>query len=71
MDTGLDALESLGAHVAASVPGAVLSQSLAFGELTLLLDPTKLVETVTFLRDDPACLFLCFIDTTAVDYPER
>ena len=71
MDTGLDALKTLGAHVAASVPGAVLSQSLAYGELTLVLDPAKLVETVTFLRDDPDCLFLCFIDTTAVDYPER
>ena len=71
MDTGLDALKTLGAHVAASVPGAVLSQSLAHGELTLLLDPAKLVETTTFLRDDPDCLFLCFIDITAVDYPER
>ena len=26
---------------------------------------------LTFLRDDPACLFVCFIDITAVDYPER
>ena len=71
MDNGLDALKGLGEHVAASVPGAVLSQSLAFGELTLTLDMAKLVETVTFLRDDPACRFLCFIDLTAVDYPER
>jgi NADH-quinone oxidoreductase subunit C len=70
-DKGLDALKSLGEHVATSLPGAVLGQSLAFGELTLLLDPANLIETVTFLRDDPACQFICFIDTTAVDYPER
>ena len=67
----LGALKALGAHVAASLPGAVLDQSLAYGELTLLLDVSRLVETVTFLRDDPQCLFLCFIDTPAVDYPER
>ncbi|WP_158806926.1 NADH-quinone oxidoreductase subunit C [Beijerinckia sp. L45] len=68
MDEGL---KSLGDHVAASVPGAVLGQSFAFGELTLTLDPGRLVEAVTFLRDDPACLFICLIDLTAVDYPER
>ena len=64
-----EALKALGEHVAASVPGAVLGQSLAYGELTLTLAIDKLVETVAFLRDDPQCL--CFIDTTAVDYPER
>jgi NADH-quinone oxidoreductase subunit C len=68
MDEGL---QSLGDHVAASVPGAIIGQSFAFGELTLTLDPAKLIEAVTFLRDDPACLFICLIDLTAVDYPER
>jgi NADH-quinone oxidoreductase subunit C len=66
-----DALQRLGEHVAASVPGAVLAQTIAYGELTLTLEPSKLVETVTFLRDDAACRFLCLIDITAVDYPER
>ncbi len=66
-----DALRDLGAHVAAALPGAVLSQTVALGELTLRLDPDRLVEIVTFLRDDPACLFICLLDVTAVDYPER
>ena len=70
-DNSREALKALGAHVAASLPGAVLDQSMAYGELTLMLDMGRLVETITFLRDDPQCLFLCFIDTTAVDYPER
>ncbi len=39
--------------------------------MTLRLDPDRLVEIVTFLRDDPACLFICLLDVTAVDYPER
>jgi NADH-quinone oxidoreductase subunit C len=66
-----ESLQTLGAHVAESLPGAVVATSLAHGELTLTLDPARLIETVTFLRDDPACQFSCFIDLTAVDYPER
>ncbi len=66
-----ESLKILGDHVAAAVPGAVIGQVMAHGELTLLLEPSKLVETVTFLRDDPDCLFICLIDITAVDYPER
>ena len=66
-----ESLLGLGDHVAASVPGAVIDRAVAHGELTLVLDPARLVETVKFLRDDPACLFICFIDLTAVDYPER
>ena len=68
---GLDALKSLGEHVSASLPGAVLRQVIAFEELTLILEMSRYVETVTFLRDDPDCRFVCFIDLTAVDYPER
>ena len=26
---------------------------------------------LTFLRDDPDCQFICFIDLTGVDYPQR
>ena len=43
----------------------------AFGELTLTVEPARIVEVLTFLRDDPDCQFVCFIDISAVDYPER
>ncbi len=66
-----DGYKALAEHIAASLPGAVLAQAFAFGELTLTIDPDRIVETATFLRDDPGCAFICFIDTTAVDYPER
>ena len=69
--SGLTDLEQLAEHVTKSVPGAVMGHAYAFGELTLVVDPGQLIETVTFLRDDPECRFLCFIDLTAVDYPER
>lgn len=68
---GADALKAVGERVSASVPGAVLETMFAYGELTLTLEPGKLVETVAFLRDDAACAFVCLIDVTAVDYPER
>ncbi len=64
-------LKVLGEMVAAALPGAVLDISTDFDELTLTLAPERLIETVRHLRDDPACLFVCFTDLTAVDYPTR
>ena len=66
-----EALKALGDAVAAAVPGAVLGVSTAYGELTLTVEASRLIEAVRHLRDDPACLFVSFIDLTAVDYPTR
>ena len=64
-------LKDLGEAIAAALPGAVLDISTGFGELSLTIAPERLIETVRHLRDDPACLFVCFTDLTAVDYPTR
>jgi NADH-quinone oxidoreductase subunit C len=66
-----DPLRVFGDAVAAAVPGAVTDVATAYGELTLTIEPSRLIEAVTYLRDDPACLFVSFIDLTAVDYPTR
>jgi NADH-quinone oxidoreductase subunit C len=63
--------EDLGAHIEAALPGAIEERTIAYGELSLTLAPERLIEAVTFLRDDPSCLFVSFIDLTAVDYPTR
>ncbi len=63
--------EDLGAQIAAALPGAIEERIVAYGELTLTIAPERLIEAVTFLRDDPSCLFVSFIDLTAVDYPAR
>jgi NADH-quinone oxidoreductase subunit C len=68
MDSGL---KQLGEAVAAALPGAIGGISTAFGELTLTVEASRLIESVTYLRDDPSCLFVSFIDLTAVDYPVR
>ncbi|MGH6814018.1 MAG: NADH-quinone oxidoreductase subunit C [Methylocella sp.] len=64
-------LQQLGEAIVTALPGAISGISTAYGELTLTVEPGRLIETVTYLRDDPSCLFVSFIDLTAVDYPVR
>jgi NADH-quinone oxidoreductase subunit C len=64
-------LQAIGAKTAATLPGAVLESAFAFGELTLTVDRDRIVDALTFLRDDPAAQFMCIIDISGADYPER
>ena len=66
-----EALSELGAAIVAALPGAVAGRSLAYGELTITAQASEIVKVVTFLRDDPRCQFISFIDVTAVDWPAR
>jgi NADH-quinone oxidoreductase subunit C len=66
-----DALKSLGDHVVAALPGAAKSARIAFGELTVEAETPRIVDVLTFLRDDPQCQFVCFTDLCGADYPER
>ena len=61
----------LGQALVAASPDMVLGFEVAFGELTIHAEPKDIVGLVTFLRDDPRCQFWCFIDITAVDWPNR
>jgi NADH-quinone oxidoreductase subunit C len=64
-------LKSIGDNALSALPGAVLDAHLAHGELTLTAEAGRIVEVLTFLRDDPACQFFCFTDLSGADYPER
>jgi NADH-quinone oxidoreductase subunit C len=66
-----DPLAMLGAHVAAALGPKVLAHEVAFGELTVTVEPLAIVDVVTFLRDDAQCRFISFVDVCGVDYPER
>jgi NADH-quinone oxidoreductase subunit C len=66
-----DQLETIAGKLDAAAPGAVLDSVFAFGELTLSVDPARIVETLQFLRDDPAVGFISIIDISGADYPER
>src|SRR6202158_1141498 len=66
-----EALDNLGAKIVGGLAGAATGHSIAFGQLTVAIDASKIVDVVKFLRDDPGCRFVSIIDVTAVDYPGR
>jgi NADH-quinone oxidoreductase subunit C len=66
-----DALKSIGDRALAALPGAILAARQTHGELMLTAEAVRIVDVLTFLRDDPACQFICFTDLSGVDYPER
>jgi NADH-quinone oxidoreductase subunit C len=64
-------LDELGAHVADRLGAAVLARSLLHDELTIEIARDKIVETLTFLRDNARCRFEVLIDICGVDWPAR
>jgi NADH-quinone oxidoreductase subunit C len=66
-----DHLRTVAARLADSMPGAVMKSSFELGELTVVVDSTRVIETLQFLRDDPAAQFASIIDISGVDYPQR
>ena len=66
-----ETLNALGEAIVAALPGAVTGHAVAYGELTITAEAAAILKVVTFLRDDPRCQFISFIDVTAVDYPAR
>ena len=65
------ALEELGQHVASMLSGQVMGRSIAHDELMVTARAEQIVKVVTFLRDDPMCLFKVLVDICGTDYPER
>ena len=66
-----EALQQLADHVQLKLPQAVLATQIAFGELTVEVQPAQIVAVVDLLRTDAACKFSTLVDITAVDLPER
>ena len=64
-------LQTIAAKLAEAIPGATLAQTHAFGELTVAVDPGRIVEALKFLRDDEGAQFVSLIDISGADYPER
>jgi len=49
----------------------VSKADIRLGELMLDTTPDKVIALLTYLRDDPKCLFTQLIDICGVDWPER
>jgi NADH-quinone oxidoreductase subunit C len=66
-----DQLQTIAERLAGALPDAVLESNFAFGELTLTVDHTRIIETLRWLRDDAGAQFVSIIDISGADYPER
>jgi len=64
-------LKDLGDHIAASLGEAITDTAIAYGELTVIARADDVVRVVEFLRDDPRCRFVSFVDICGADYPGR
>jgi NADH-quinone oxidoreductase subunit C len=64
-------LQALSDHVASSLGEAVTARAIAYDELTIVVRGEDIVRVASFLRDDPQCRFICFIDICGADYPGR
>ncbi len=61
----------LGEYIAHTVSDRVIDHYVAFGELTVVTDPSHIVPLLTFLREDERCKFTQLMDVCGVDYPNR
>jgi len=66
-----ESLGDLGEYIEASQAGVILSRVLENEELAVTVGSENLVKLMTFLRDDPNCLFKILVDVTAVDRPAQ
>jgi NADH-quinone oxidoreductase subunit C len=63
--------QQLGEHIAAGLGADVLECTYSTGQLSVVVPADAIVRVMTWLRDDPGCLFSCLLDVTGVDWPER
>jgi NADH-quinone oxidoreductase subunit C len=66
-----ETLTQLGEAIVANSAGAASSFAVAYGDLNVRAQASRIVELLTLLRDSPAFRFHQLVDITAVDYPER
>ncbi len=66
-----EALRELAGYLAEKLDTQIENAVVAYGELTLTVEPGDIISVLTFLRDDVQCGFVCFIDLSGADYPER
>jgi NADH-quinone oxidoreductase subunit C len=64
-------LQALSDYIASSLGETIESRAIAFDELTIVVRREDIVRAAAFLRDDPQCRFVCFIDICGADYPAR
>ena len=64
-------LAALQERVVTLLGDRIIEQSIAYGELTVLLHRETIVDAVRMLRDDAETRFISIVDVCGADYPER
>ncbi len=67
----IEALSDLGEHLGTRLGQAVLSATVSYGELTVVVARDEILKTLKMLRDDARCQFEILIDICGVDWPQR
>ncbi len=65
------ALQELGQHIGAVLADQVIATTVELEELVVTARADQIIKVLTFLRDDPLCLFKILVDVCGADYPER
>ena len=66
-----EAMNELAGYLGEKLGGKIVESVVAYGELTVTVEPHDLVNVLTFLKRDVQCQFVCFIDASGADYPAR
>ena len=64
-------LKELGDQIVSALSDDVLGSEITHGQLVVRAKRESIARCLTFLRDDPRCLFTVMIDLCGVDYPDR
>ena len=66
-----EALNELGQQIQQAFPTDVTGFSVKLGELRVEAEAAAILRVLSWLRDEPSCLFQVLVDITGVDWPER
>ncbi|MEO9338022.1 NADH-quinone oxidoreductase subunit C [Mesorhizobium sp. SB112] len=66
-----EALNDLSAYISEKLGSKIGEAVIAYGELTVTVEPGDIIDVLNFLRNDVQCQFISFIDICGADYPAR
>lgn len=66
-----EALKDLAVYLGEKLGARIQESVLAYGELTVTVGVSDIVDVMSFLRRDVQCQFVSIIDVCGVDYPYR
>lgn len=66
-----EALNDLASYLRERLGDQIDGADVAFGDLTLKVSASAIIDVLTFLKNDVQCQFVSIIDISGVDYPMR